>query len=70
MPDTPERTKVYQAMAKLVVAYAPWKLNAHRILTDMWYPWVVGYRRPLVQNNAFWKYIDIDLEKKKGPGGP
>ncbi len=67
MPNTPERTKVYQAMAKLVVAYAPWKLNAHRILTDMWYPWVVGYRRPLVQNNAFWKYIDVDLEKKKGP---
>ena len=67
MPDTPERTRVYQAMAKLVVAYAPWKLNVHRILTDMWYPWVVGYRRPLVQNNAFWKYIDIDLEKKKGP---
>ena len=62
-----DRTKVYQAMAKLMVAYAPWKLNAHRILTDMWYPWVVGYRRPLVQNNAFWKYIDIDLEKKKGP---
>ena len=66
MPDSPERTKVYQAMAKLVVAYAPWKLNVHRIFTDMWHPWVVGYRRPLVQNNAFWKYVDIDLEKKKG----
>ena len=67
MPDNEERTRVYQSMAKLVVAYAPWKLNVHRILTDMWYPWVVGYRRPLVQNNNFWKYIDIDLEKKKGP---
>ena len=67
MPDGAERTRVYQAMAKLVVAYAPWKLNVHRILTDMWYPWIVGYRRPLVQNNNFWKYIDIDMEKKKGP---
>jgi ABC-type transport system substrate-binding protein len=64
MPAGPERTKVYQAMTKLVVAYAPWKVNTHRILTDLWYPWVLGYRRPAVQNNAFWKYIDIDLAKR------
>ena len=63
MPDSPERTKLYQEMAKLMVAYAPWKVNTHRILTDMWYPWVVGYRRPAVQSNNFWKYIDIDLSK-------
>jgi ABC-type transport system substrate-binding protein len=61
MPDTPERTRVYQEMAKLVVAYAPWKINVHRILTDMWYPWVIGYRRPLVLARSFWKYIDLDL---------
>jgi ABC-type transport system substrate-binding protein len=62
-PDGPERTKLYQEMAKLMVAYAPWKVNTHRILTDMWYPWVLGYRRPAVQSNNFWKYIDIDLAK-------
>jgi len=64
MPDGPERTKVYQELARLMVAYAPWKVNTHRILTDMWYPWVVGYRRPAVQSNSFWKYIDIDLSKR------
>ncbi|MGZ5650579.1 MAG: ABC transporter substrate-binding protein [Usitatibacter sp.] len=63
MPDSPERTRLYQAMAKLVVAYAPWKVNTHRILTDMWYPWVVGYVRPPVQNNNWWKYVDIDLDR-------
>ncbi len=63
MPDSPARTRLYQEMARLVVAYAPWKINTHRILTDMWYPWVVGYRRPLVQSQSFWKYIDIDLAK-------
>lgn len=63
MPDSPERTHIYQEMTRLVVAYAPWKVNTHRILTDMWYPWVIGYRRPLVQSNNFWKYIDIDLAK-------
>ena len=61
MPDSPERTKLYQEMTRLVVAYAPWKVNTHRILTDLWYPWVIGYRRPLVQSKNFWKYIDIDL---------
>ncbi len=63
-PDSPERTKLYQQMTKLVVAYAPWKVNTHRILTDMWYPWVLGYRRPAVQSNNFWKYIDIDPSKR------
>jgi len=59
-PPGPERTKLYQEMTKLVVAYAPWKVNTHRILTDMWYPWVIGYRRPPVQGTSFWKYVDID----------
>ena len=63
MPDGPERTKVYQEMAKLVVAYAPWKINTHRILTDLWYPWVIGFRRPPVQSQHFWKYIDIDRSR-------
>jgi ABC-type transport system substrate-binding protein len=72
MPDSPERTKLYQEMAKLVVAYAPWKINVHRILTDMWYPWVLGYRRPGMITANFWMYIDIDNSKKeKGPAkGP
>ena len=60
LSDTPERTRLYQEMTRLVVAYAPWKLNTHRIRTDLWYPWVLGYRRPLLLNNNFWKYLDID----------
>ena len=60
MPDSPERTKIYEQLAKIVVAYAPWKINVNRVLTDMWYPWVVGYRRPLIQGSTFWMYLDID----------
>jgi len=66
MHDTPERTKIYQEMSKLMIAYAPWKINVHRILTDMWYPQVIGYRRPGIMSNNFWKYIDIDATKEKG----
>ncbi|MEO5676382.1 MAG: ABC transporter substrate-binding protein [Usitatibacter sp.] len=60
MPDGPERTRVYQELTKLVVAYAPWKINTHRIRTDMWYPPVIGYRRSPMLTYNFWKYIDIE----------
>ena len=71
MPDGPERTRVYQQMAKVVAAFVPWKTNTHRIRTDMWYPHVVGYYRPLVASTNWWKYVDIDLEKAAARGnGP
>ena len=63
MPDGPDRTRIYQEMTKLIVAYAPWKIHVHRIYTDMWHPWVVGYRRPLVQTQNWWKYVDIDTAR-------
>jgi hypothetical protein len=50
-------------MTRLIVAYAPSKFQTHRILTDMWYPWVLGYRRPAMLGNHFWKYVDIDLAR-------
>jgi ABC-type transport system substrate-binding protein len=59
LPDSPERTKLYQQMTKLVIAYAPWRVNTHRIRTDMWYPAVVGYKRSPILTSNFWKYIDI-----------
>ena len=65
LPDGPERTQVYQEMARLAVSYAPWKINTHRILTDLWYPYVIGYRRPLIQGSTFWRFVDIDLDKQR-----
>jgi ABC-type transport system substrate-binding protein len=71
IPDSPERTKLYQEMARLVVAYAPWKVNTHRVLSDMWHPWVIGFRRQPVQSDMFWKYIDIDDSKRpRGRAAP
>ena len=60
LQDSPERTKLYQELAKLVVAYVPWRVNTHRIRTDMWYPQVVGYRKSPMFTYNFWKYIDIE----------
>ena len=65
LPDSPERTRLYQEMARIVVAYAPVKLNTHRVITDMWYPYLIGFVRPPIQSNTWWKYVDIDLVKQK-----
>jgi ABC-type transport system substrate-binding protein len=65
LPDSPERTRLYQQMARLMVAYAPWKLNVHRISTDMWYPHVIGFRRTPMLGNHWWKYVDIDTERSR-----
>jgi ABC-type transport system substrate-binding protein len=60
MPDGPER--LMQKASKLLVAYMPYKVSAHRIMTDMWHPWFSGYLRHPT-SRAFWKYIDIDPSK-------
>jgi len=60
LPDGPERTKLYEELAKICVAYAPYKVHVHRIATDIWYPWVEGYRRLPIIGNHFWKYLDVD----------
>jgi peptide/nickel transport system substrate-binding protein len=59
LPDGPERTALYEQLAKICVAYAPYKIHVHRIATDIWYPWVVGYRRNPMVGNHFWKYLDV-----------
>lgn len=64
LPDNPERTRLYEEMARLMVAYAPWKINTHRILTDLWYSYVIGYRRPLIEGGTFWRFVDIDTERQ------
>ncbi len=61
MPDSPERTRLYQRMAMICAVYVPMKPNTHRILTDMWYPRVLNFRRTPMLGNPFWKYLDIDL---------
>jgi ABC-type transport system substrate-binding protein len=66
LADGPERTHLYQEMARLIAVYAPWKINVHRIRTDMWYPALIGYRKsPMIQYN-WWKYVDLDPSKQRG----
>jgi len=63
MPDSPERTKIYQEMTKLVVAYEPWRINVHRIRTSMWYPQLIGFTRSPLLTFNFWSFVDIDRSR-------
>jgi ABC-type transport system substrate-binding protein len=62
LPDGPERLAIMQKLAKILVAYMPYKVNTHRIRTDVMQPWLVGYRRHPT-SRAFWRYVDIDTSK-------
>ncbi len=62
LPDGPERFVAMQEASKLMIAYMPYKINAHPIATDLMHPWVVGYRRHATLRGT-WKFIDIDLSR-------
>ncbi len=58
LPDGPERDALLHRAKLLGVAYMPYKVNSHRILTDLMQPQVFGYRRhPFMRD--FWRAIDI-----------
>jgi len=59
LPDGSEREAVFHEAARLAVAYMPYKTHVHRINTDLTYPWVIGYRRPLF-SGAWWHTVDVD----------
>ena len=66
LPDGPERLAVMQDAERLLVAYMPYKLEVHRIFTDMVQPWLLGFERsPYLRD--FWAYVDIDTARLTAP---
>jgi len=63
LPPGPERIRIYQEMSRLVVAYAPWKMNVHRMRNQFVQPWILGWRRHPFLHEGF-RYADIDLGKR------
>jgi ABC-type transport system substrate-binding protein len=59
LSNGPQRDELYREMDRLFFAYAPLRPIAHRTITGLAQPWVVGYRRNGVKREL-WKYLDID----------
>jgi ABC-type transport system substrate-binding protein len=59
LPDSPERTQLFDRMTELVVAYAPWRLTYHLLEDSARHAWVRNYV-PHPIRSQWWSYIDID----------
>jgi ABC-type transport system substrate-binding protein len=66
MPDGPERDALIRNAARILIAYMPYKIRVHRIGTDLWQPWLIGYKRHPF-SLSYWRYIDIDTDKLPAP---
>jgi len=63
LPDNEERARLFVEASKLVVAYMPYRIHAHRIATDLTHPWITGFRQPLFRNQM-WHYVEVDPEMR------
>ncbi len=63
LPDSPERTRLFDRMTELVIAYAPWRLTWHEIEDHFTHRWVANYKPHPIRSQV-WRYLDIDLSKR------
>jgi oligopeptide transport system substrate-binding protein len=63
MPDSSERTQLYQHMVRLLWVYAPWRVNSLMQQSILVYPWVIGYKKHPFGHEP-WRYLDVDLGKR------
>jgi oligopeptide transport system substrate-binding protein len=59
LPDSPERTQLFDRMTDLAIAYGPWRLMEHRIEDHLLQPWVRNYK-PHPVRAVIWRYVDVD----------
>ncbi len=65
MPPGPERDKLYQEMARIIEAYAPWRLTISRYRNQLIQPQVQGYKRhPILHSH--WQYLDVGVDTPSG----
>ncbi len=63
LPDSPERTKLFDRMGELVIAYAPWRLTVSILEDSFAHPWVHGFVPHPIRSQT-WMYVDLDPAHK------
>lgn len=64
LPDGPERNALYARMSEMTSAYMPLMLGTYRYRTVLMQPWLPGLRPDSFFREP-WKYLDIDLARRK-----
>jgi ABC-type transport system substrate-binding protein len=59
LPDSPERTRLFDLMTEIVIAYAPWRVTINDIEDTFAHPWVRYYVPHPIRSQG-WTYMDID----------
>jgi len=63
LPDSPERTRLFDKMTELVLAYAPWRMTYHLLEDSLRHRWVGTYV-PHPIRSQWWQYIDVDVAQR------
>jgi oligopeptide transport system substrate-binding protein len=58
LPDSPERTKLFNRMTELVIAYAPWRLTVHILEDHLLHASIRNYKPHPIRSQV-WQYVDI-----------
>jgi ABC-type transport system substrate-binding protein len=62
LPDSPQRTKLFDKMTALAIAYAPWLLSEHQLEDPLMQAWVKYYKpHPIL--TQVWRYVDVSPRK-------
>jgi ABC-type transport system substrate-binding protein len=66
LPDSPERTRLFDRMTELVIAYAPWRVRVNEIEDTLAHPWTRNYV-PHPMRFVGWEFMDVDeAQRAKG----
>jgi len=63
LPDSPERTRLFDKMTELVLAYAPWRMTYHLLEDSLRHRWVGTYV-PHPIRSQWWQFIDVDVAQR------
>jgi len=63
LPDSAERTKLFDRMTEIVLAYAPWRMGYHLIEDQLLQPWVRDYKPHPIKSQT-WQYVDVGASRK------
>jgi oligopeptide transport system substrate-binding protein len=59
LPDSPERTLIFDRMTELVLAYSPWRMTYSLLEDALEHSWVRNHVPHPIRSQA-WMYVDID----------
>lgn len=68
LPDSPERTALYNRMNALAAAYAPWRPGVHLVWTSLEQPWLSGLNAR-TSVNSFLKFLALDVAERRARTG-